>query len=272
MTESTKPLNKKFLLLMAGLAIVGLTLIIFIEYTIYNLLSFIFYFKTLAVLAIVFLHLLFVRFVVNSFIFPGSNTIFKKIIRLEYSKTQAGAFLRVLTDFRSNIVLFKTNSETDLSQQISYIKNSILVFNLDFKIMIRYVNYYIGIYHDIKRKYLTLSDYQKIFNEHLSDFKERIDESGLEINIEEAYDNINNTHFDYNSIRSKSMDRKIETILSLFNTIEEFLHCCLYKKSWRENLKNFWFNDTFASIQQFRIELESGFECEEYTIDMEIEA
>jgi hypothetical protein len=69
-------------------------------------------------------------------------------------------------------------------------------------------------------------------------------------------------------IRDINLDRHLKKISLNSDILEDYINDFLLKKDWRRNIKNFWYNDTFGSLEQSRLEMDSRFLLEEYSIKL----
>lgn len=70
----------------------------------------------------------------------------------------------------------------------------------------------------------------------------------------------------YQEIRCEALDVSLRRIVSNIEKVEEILKEFQLQGSKLSKLKNIVFNDTFGSLNQFKIELENRFNCVEVKI------
>jgi hypothetical protein len=66
--------------------------------------------------------------------------------------------------------------------------------------------------------------------------------------------------------QDEELNKKIKKLLLNVEAIEDLIKDFLLKRDWRTNYKNFWYNDTFGSIYQYRIELINKYNAQEYVV------
>jgi len=231
-----------------------------IQYFFFQILKLVFYYKPIAIFGCVLVNYLLVRYIILSVLFPGGNFLFKKFLIYENGKIQAKQFHKLITTLKSNLCSMKTSSLVKLrSEAIRKIRSNL-------KQTIDAIKYYINVYENIKIKFKKLSKNQTRFLSSLRSFSESVEASGINYIIQEAYENINNFEDDFDDLKTPNLDRHLTKIVSNVDSIEIIMNEYLFKKSWGENVKNFWINDIFGSVEQMRIEMYMNYDIEEYLI------
>ncbi len=111
------------------------------------------------------------------------------------------------------------------------------------------------------------SNYQKKFILILSDFRACIEESNLFEILEDVLQDVS-LGLRPTEIRDINLDIHLKKICLNLNVLEDYIYDFLLKKDWRQNIKNFWYNDTFGSLEQSRLEMNSSFILEEYSVKL----
>jgi hypothetical protein len=252
--------NLKFLTFVILGGISFLVTIASIEYFLYHLLKLVFYYKIIAIFACFLVNYFLVRYIILSILFPGSNFLFKKFLIYENGKIQGKQFHKLITTLKSNLCSMKTSNIVKLrSETIRKIRSNL-------KQTIDAIKYYTNVYENIKIKFKKLSKNQTRFLSSLRLFSECLEVSGINYIIQEAFENINNFEDDFDDLKTPNLDRHLTKIIFNVDSIEIILNEYLFKKSLGENVKNFWINDIFGSVEQMRIEMYMNFDIEEYSI------
>jgi hypothetical protein len=128
------------------------------------------------------------------------------------------------------------------------------------------INYYINIYSKIQQRYKNQSDYQKKFALALTLLRDNINDSEIELILNEAHEDVRKSN-SFIDIKDTNLDRHINKILLNATIVEDYIIDALCKRGFKDNIKNFWYNDIFASIEQFRIDLILNYNVDEYYLE-----
>jgi len=110
----------------------------------------------------------------------------------------------------------------------------------------------------------NISKYQKAMCLNLHMLKLSIDDSKLVKIILNSVKELEKSR--YQEIRCEALDISLRRIVSNIEKVEEILKEFQLQGNKFSKLKNIFFNDTFGSLNQFKIELENRFNCEEIKI------
>ena len=110
----------------------------------------------------------------------------------------------------------------------------------------------------------NISKYQKAMCLDLHMLKLSIDDSKLVKIIFGALKELEKSR--YQEIRCKALDILLGRIVSKIEKVEDILKEFQLQGSKLSKLKSIFFNDTFGSLNQFKIELENRFNCVEVKI------
>ena len=252
--------NKKFFIWLILGGILFLILFSIIEYFMFQLLNFVFYYKFIAIFVCFIIHYMLARYLVLSALFPGSNFLVKKFFVKENGKAHARQFLKMITTLKNNLKILHTKNLIKLKG------DGIKTIRYNLRQTYDALKYYIKIYHDLRVKYRRLSLNQTKFNERLSSFKEKIEESEIIYNINEAFEKIKNYEDDFDYLKSEAMDIHLDKLVSHMDNLESIITEYLLGKSFTKNIKNFWTNDIFGSVRQLRAEMNLHFNIEEHSV------
>jgi hypothetical protein len=125
-------------------------------------------------------------------------------------------------------------------------------------------NHFLNIFSHIHQRF-TQSEYQKNFSLALTVLKDNLIESNLDYLLKESLRQYEVTR-EFSDFKNEELDRKIKKLLINVEAVEDLINDFLLKRDWRTNYKNFWYNDTFGSIYQYRIELINKYNVQEFVV------
>jgi hypothetical protein len=125
-------------------------------------------------------------------------------------------------------------------------------------------NHFLNIFSHIHQRF-TQSEYQKKFSLALTVLKDNLIESNLDYLLKESLRQYEVTR-EISDFKNEELDRKIKKLLINVEAVEDLINDFLLKRDWRTNYKNFWYNDTFGSIYQYRIELINKYNVQEFVV------
>ena len=195
--------SKKYLLLFSILAII---LLILIEKLFIIIFLAIFPSYFFLIITMIILHLILLRYLIMTAVFPGRNRLINFYIRDVMAKIRAKTLNRSLTKFQTKIDKILSFQGSGEACEISDNLNKSKV-----------TSRYLDIYEGIQDKYGELSSYSKIFFEQLLLLKNKIENSALQEYIKKLNRNENaipreKDITDFQEI--KTVIQKIQTILN----------------------------------------------------------
>ena len=198
------------------------------------------------ILTWIIIHLILLRYLVYSSIYPGKNTLVQFYLQRFYGKNRAKLFLNSLEHFKNRIdKILQSNQNYNDQDQI----NSPNTTENKSKVSSKYTN----IYLKIKEYYGSLNTYETEFLNKLLTLKTSIENSSLQENIKKYINREQITLTkkditDYENIKNESS--MVQQLLNEFRGEGEFHFNCndIFKY-----IKNYFFNDILSSKRFSRI-------------------
>ena len=264
---NNNPLFSLFLL--ACLILMILLFLYLIEKIIFIILTTITFTPLISFPLLIVLHLLLIRYIVIQIAFTGQNIFASRAILYNIGRMQANQILKILKLFHDLLSLFNdirglviTLKElNDLKRQITIIQRSI--------------NYFIDIYNKMKNKFNELTIDQQLFYNNILLFNTSINNENFLSFINNTIDAINkyDTQFlsdlpeeEKNKITAECFNRKVEiqNLLMLSHGIMDQIIDFIGDNSLtKRNIRNYFKNKLFGSIEQFQVELSNLYNFEE---------
>ena len=229
--------SKKYLLLFSILAII---LLILIEKLFIIIFLAIFPSYFFLIITMIILHLILLRYLIMTAVFPGRNRLINFYIRDVMAKIRAKTLNRSLTKFQTKIDKILSFQGSGEACEISDNLNKSKV-----------TSRYLDIYEGIQDKYGELSSYSKIFFEQLLLLKNKIENSALQEYIKKLNRNENaipreKDITDFQEI--KIVIQKIQTILNQLRNEDWF-----GPQKFINYIKNLYYNDILRSKEFARV-------------------
>ena len=190
------------------------------------------------------LHLIILRYLVYSCIFPGRNTLVSFYLRTVFGKIRAKSFSQSLDKFKSRIdKILQTGTNFDKCKSSS-IMSQILSKS-------RVSSRYFDTYEKIKNKYGELSPYAQEFLDLLINFKNIIENSSLQEHLRKFY------HKEEICLSEKDI-KDYTNIISEIKNIQKFLSNYMGEFEFnltgiQKYLKNLFYNDILKSKEFERV-------------------
>ena len=266
--ENESTLSNKIIFFLKKISfyfIMSLTIYL-IEKLLYFLLLFISYFSIIAIIFQIFLHLLLLRYLVLKVAFAGLSFFISRNIQYKKGILEATFIYKHLNILKSSLDLLFDEIKPITEMKYFYtlqrnIKNSQFVINNFWKI-----------FHKMKQKFNILTYEQNIFYDHIYNLKQILEKSEI-LNFlnnviiklrEEKVININDlSKEEKNKITQRN--NAIKTNIKI--NINNYINCLMnqlfdyigenYQLYSPRYIRNYFFNDLFASLHQFDVELES---------------
>ena len=259
--ESSSKNKKRVIFIILGClsALLLLTILYFLEKGIYCLCKLVLYYWPLALLMLICLHLLFIRYVVLVVAFAGRSRLITRPMKYMIGVAQANGILKEINNLIFSIGILKQNRGDSLMEKISFIKQT---FNSNYNIYM----YYIDIFKRMNDKFHSLTKEQQILMNNMMLLKETIDESKI-LNFLEEKGNIDHPIKieDREMIFDTFLDRMLLNIEIIIHLLEEYSNKDV-KYYEAKRYQNIFYDDLFNSLNQNRIELEDTFEFDEYKL------
>ena len=192
------------------------------------------------------LHLLFLRYLIYTFIYPGKNFLVNFYLRSVFGKMRAKSFNYSLELFQNRIdKILQSNKNIENNNKI-IISISNTQINKS-KVSSKYVD----IYEQIKQHFGDLNFYEKNFLEKLQEFKTSIENSSLQENFKKYYHKENifiseKDVKDYENIKNNA--KQIQKLLNEYRgDFNEFGFSNIFKY-----IQNFFYNDILSSKKFIR--------------------
>ena len=192
------------------------------------------------------LHLLFLRYLIYTFIYPGKNFLVNFYLRSVFGKMRAKSFNYSLELFQNRIdKILQSNKNIENNNKI-IISISNTQINKS-KVSSKYVD----IYEQIKQHFGELNFYEKNFLEKLQEFKTSIENSSLQENFKKYYHKENifiseKDVKDYENIKNNA--KQIQKLLNEYRgDFNEFGFSNIFKY-----IQNFFYNDILSSKKFIR--------------------
>ena len=264
---NNNPLFSLFLL--ACLILMILLFLYLIEKIIFIILTTITFTPLISFPLLIVLHLLLIRYIVIQIAFTGQNMFASRAIEYNIGRMQANQILKVLKLFHDLLSIFDdirglviTLKElNDLKRQITIIQRSI--------------NYFIDIYNKMKNKYHELTIDQQLFYNNILLFNTSLNNENFLSFIKNTIDTINKHDSQFlsdlpeeekNKITAECFNRKvdIQNLLMLSHGIMDQIIDYIGDNSLSQrNIRNYFKNKLFGSIEQFQVELSNFYNFEE---------
>ena len=189
------------------------------------------------------LHLIFLRYIVYTCIFPGRNKLISFYLRTVFGKIRAKSFSQSLDNFQTRIdKILKAGMNFDKSRSI--VNSQILIKS-------KVSSKYFDTYEKINEKYGELSPYAQEFLNLLKNFKSIIEDSSLQDHLRKYYRK-------EEIILSEKDIKDYENIKSETKNIQKFLKDCMGEFEFnltgiQKYLKNLFYNDVLKSKEFDRV-------------------
>ena len=257
------------LFLLACLILMILLFFFFLEKIIFIILTTITFTPLISFPLLIILHLLFIRYIVIQIAFTGQNMIASRAIEYNIGRMQANQVLKILKLFHDLLSIFDdirglviTLKElNDLKRQITIIQRSI--------------SYFIDIYNKMKNKYNELTIDQQLFYNNILLFNTSLNNQNFLSFLNNTIDTINKHDKQFlsdlpeeekNKITAECFNRKvdIQNLLMLSHgIIDQIIDYIGDNSLTQRNIRNYFKNKLFGSIQQFQVELSNYYNFEE---------
>ena len=190
------------------------------------------------------LHLIFLRYLIFTFIYPGKNFLVNFYLRSVFGKIRAKSFNYSLELFQNRIdKILQSNKNHENSNHVT-ISISNTQINKS-KVSSKYVD----IYEQIKEHFGELNSYENEFLEKLRSFKTSIENSSLQDNFKKYYHKEQIYISEKDAIDYENIKNKAKEIQILLNE---------YRGEWGvgtnifKYVKNFFYNDILSSKKFIR--------------------
>ena len=257
------------LFLLACLILMILLFLYLIEKIIFIILTTITFTPLISIPLLIVLHLLLIRYIVIQVAFTGQNMFASRAIQYSIGRMQANQFLKILKSFHDLLSIFNDirglvitlKDLNDLKRQITIIQRSL--------------NYFIEIFNKMKNKFNELTIDQQLFYNNMLLFNTSINNENFLSFINNTIDTINkhDTQFlsdlpeeEKNKITAECFNRKvdIQNLLMLSHGIMDQIIDFIGDNSLSQrNIRNYFKNKLFGSIEQFQVELSNIYNFEE---------
>ena len=221
--------------------LICLIILIIIEKLLINI--FLFFIPSYIFLSITWItiHLLLIRYLVYTCIFPGKNFLLEFYLQRYYGKNRAKLFWNSLEHFKNRINKILQSSQ-DNNEEYDINSSNNLEINKS-KVNSRYYN----IYLKIKECYGNLNKYETEFFNQLLVLKTCIENSSLQNNFDKykKKENIILTKKDYNDY--ENIKNEASNIQKLLNEFRGEVKINFSIKNLIKYIKNFFFNDILSS-------------------------
>jgi len=271
-TSPNFPTKILYFLISASFYLINIILFIYIERKIFSILTTITFTKVISIPLQILLHLIFLRYLVIQLAFPGQNYILSRSILYNHGINKATPIYKSFTAFydafsvlnnRNKILSLNLKNLEDIKKQIEIIE--------------KIINNEIDILNKMNNKFHYLTNDQQVYYNNLISFNDALKEGNLlkivinTINIikkdncilikrcSEASKNEIMSEF---SKKSLSIQKLLIRCYTIMNQLKDYLGNKNLSLNMR-NIRNFFRNKLFSSIEQLHCELDYFFKFEE---------
>ncbi len=257
------------LFLLACLILMILLFLYLIEKIIFIILTLITFTPLISFPLLVVLHLLLIRYIVIQVAFTGQNMFASRAIQYNIGRMQANQILKILQSFHDLLSLFNDIRGLVITlKQLNDLKRQITIIQ-------RSISYFIDVFNKMKNKFHELTIEQQLFYNNILLFNTSINNENFISFINNTIDAINkhDTQFlsdlpeeEKNKITAECFNRKVEiqNLLMLSHGIMDQVIDYIGDNSLsRRNIRNYFKNKLFGSIEQFQVELSNYYNYEE---------
>ena len=190
------------------------------------------------------IHLILLRYLIFTFIYPGKNFLVNFYLRSVFGKIRAKSFNYSLELFQNRIdKILQSNKKIENNININISASNVNINKS--KVSSKYVD----IYEQIKEHFGELNPYEAEFLEKLQNFKTAIENSSLQENFKKYYKKeqitmSENDINDYENIKLKA--KEIQKLLS------EYRGDAGFGIGFMKYIKNFFYNDILSSKKFIR--------------------
>ena len=225
----------------------------------------------------IFLHLLFIRYLIIEVAFSGQNFLISRSIFYSYGKMQACYVHDTLMPFYLSISSFK-----DKVKDLFISLNELNALKRQINAMNYVINIYLDIFTKIKNKFNQLTVDQQLFFNNMNYLKDSINKANILNFVNEmtqALEKYGKRTFielpdeDRNNLKSKVDEQDpdnifntktiIEISLALIRQLKDYIgeeYSCFNKRY----IYNYLNNKLFGSLEQFQIEINDKYDLEEH--------
>lgn len=256
--EAKNPINKKNVGIGITILIVIILLILLMEKGLYILAKSILYFWPLALLMVICLHLLFIRYIVLQVAFAGGCILFTRPILHFVGTERAKGLKRCLEKLTSSLKQFSSLKDT-YCQSFEYTSIQKTIENL----MIT-ISGYINVFQRMLNKFHRLTENQNALYQNLITLRDNVTNSKIcEFLQQKTQENeeIDNSNMYF----MNSIDKIMSNIKDITTILDDFTNKGRGLFSYRR-IKTIFCNELFFSLNQSKIELDDYFNMEEYTL------
>lgn len=256
--EAKNPINKKKLSIGIVLIIVLSLLIVLIEKGLYMLAKLILYYGPLALIMVICLHLLVIRYIVLQVAFAGRCILFARPVQHFSGMLQAKDLNNCLDNLTRSLKQFSSlNNNSCESFEYTTIQKSI-------ENLMKKINEYIEVFQRMLTKFHFLTKNQNTLFQNLVALRDNVTDSKIcDFLQQKTQENgvIDNSDMYFTNSINKIMLNisNITTILDDFTNKGRGIHSLV-------RIKTILYNDLFLSLNQAKIELEDYFDLDEYTL------
>ena len=271
-TSPNFPTKILYFLISASFYLINIILFIYIERKIFSILTTITFTKVISIPLQILLHLIFLRYLVIQLAFPGQNYILSRSILYNHGINKATPIYKSFTAFydafsvlnnRNKILSLNLKNLEDIKKQIEIIE--------------KIINNEIDILNKMNNKFHYLTNDQQVYYNNLISFNDALKEGNLlkivinTINIikkdncilikrcSEASKNEIMSEF---SKKTLSIQKLLIRCYTIMNQLKDYLGNKNLSLNMR-NIRNFFRNKLFSSIEQLHCELDYFFKFEE---------
>ncbi len=271
-TSPNFPTKILYFVISASFYLINIILFIYIERKIFSILTTITFTKVISIPLQILLHLIFLRYLVIQLAFPGQNYILSRSILYNHGINKATPIYKSFTAFydafsvlnnRNKILSLNLKNLEDIKKQIEIIE--------------KIINNEIDILNKMNNKFHYLTNDQQVYYNNLISFNDALKEGNLlkivinTINIikkdncilikrcSEASKNEIMSEF---SKKSLSIQKLLIRCYTIMNQLKDYLGNKNLSLNMR-NIRNFFRNKLFSSIEQLHCELDYFFKFEE---------
>ena len=261
-----------YYLISAAFYLINIILLLYIENKILSILTTITFTKVISIPLLILLHLIFLRYLIIQLAFPGQNYVLSRSILYNHGINKADPIYKSFTAFydafsvlnnRNKILSLNFKNLEDIKKQIEIIENII--------------NHEIEILNKMNNKFHYLTNDQQVYYNNLMSFNDALKEGNFSkivsntinlikkdncISIKRCSEESKNEIMSEFSKKSLSFQKLLIRCYTIMNQLKDYLGNKNLSLNVR-NIRNFFRNKLFSSVEQLHCELDYYFKFEE---------
>ena len=261
-----------YFLISASFYLINAIIFIYIERKIFSILTTITFTKVISIPLQILLHLIFLRYLVIQLAFPGQNYVLSRSILYNHGINKATPIYKSFTAFYDAFSVLNNRNKI-LSLNLKNLEN----IKKHIEIIENIINNEIGILNKMNNKFHYLTNDQQVYYNNLLSFSDAFKEGNLlkivvnTINlikkdncilIKRCSEESKNEIMSEFSKKSLSIQKLLIRCYTIMNQLKDYLGDKNLSLNVR-NIRNFFRNKLFSSVEQLHCELDYYFKFEE---------